>query len=83
MLAAREGRLEHGWTAVMLADSNRHGDIVQYLHQAGADVNIKDSDGSTPLMMAARQVCGDEVKYLHEAGADLNITSGTFTAILW
>ena len=57
----------------MLAVSNRHGDIVEYLHQAGADVNIKDSDGNTPLMVAARQGCGDEVKYLHEAGADINI----------
>ena len=52
-----------------------HSDIgiVQYLHRAGADVNIRDSDGNTPLMMAARQGCGDEVKYLHQAGADLNI----------
>ena len=25
-----------------------HGEIDQYLHQAGADINIRNSDGNTP-----------------------------------
>ena len=48
--------------------------IVQYLHQAGADVNIRDSDGNTAVMVAAQYGHGDIVQYLHEAGADINIS---------
>ena len=34
-----------GYTAVMLAAGEGYGDIVQYLHQAGADINIRDNYG--------------------------------------
>ena len=51
-------------------------DIVEYLHQEGADINIRDNDGRTALMWAAEMGHEDIVKYLHQAGADINIRDG-------
>ena len=57
--------------------------IVQYLHQAGTDINIRDNDGRTALMWAAYKGHGDIVKYLHQAGADINIMdNGGVTALI-
>merc|ERR1719430_1150831 len=44
---------QHGQTALMLAVSHGRLDMVQLLTEAGADVNIRDEDGSTALMCAA------------------------------
>ena len=72
-----------GGTAVMESARMGHGDIVQYLHQAGADINIRDNDGRTALMWAAYKGHGDIVKYLHQAGADINIMdNGGVTALI-
>ena len=43
---------QHGQTALMLAVSHGRLDMVQLLVEAGADVNIRDEDGSTALMCA-------------------------------
>ena len=37
----------------MYAAQYRHGDIVQYLQQAGADIKIKNIYGSTAVMYVA------------------------------
>ena len=67
-------KTKFGWTAVMLAAWGGHGDIVEYLHQAGAaDINIKAKGGYTAVMVAAYSGHGDIVQYLHAAGADINI----------
>ena len=43
--------------------------IVQYLHRAGADINIRNSKGWTAVMVAASEGHGDLVQYLSAAGA--------------
>ena len=47
--------------------------IVQYLHQAEADITIRDKYGRTAVLWAARWGHRDIVEYLHQAGADVNI----------
>ncbi|MGE9297319.1 MAG: ankyrin repeat domain-containing protein [Puniceicoccales bacterium] len=39
---------EHGWSPVHIAAVWGHGDVVQLLHGAGADMNGRDADGRTP-----------------------------------
>ena len=63
----------YGVTAVMEAAMREHGDIVQYLHQAGTNINISDKYRWTAVMLAAYKGHGDIVKFLQEAGADINI----------
>ena len=53
----------------MLAVRGGHGDIVQYLHQAGANIHIRNNDGFTAVMVAASEGHGDIVRYLSAAGA--------------
>ena len=50
-----------------------HGDIVQNLYQAGADLNIRTNDDDTVVMKAIGGGHGDIDKYLQQAGADINI----------
>ena len=54
--------------------------IVQYLHQAEADITIRDKYGRTAVLWAARWGHRDIVEYLHQAR--LMLTSGTVMAIL-
>ena len=56
-------------SAVMRAAFWGHADIVQYLHQAGADLNIRDNFGETAVMLAAEMGHRDIVRYLRAAGA--------------
>ena len=58
-----------GMTEVMRAAEKGHGDIVQYLHQAGADINTRSNDGLTAVMLAAEMGHRDIVRYLRAAGA--------------
>jgi ankyrin repeat protein len=43
---------EHGTTAMHVACSWGHADLVEVLHGAGADLGIQDGDGMTPEMVA-------------------------------
>ena len=69
---------DHGKTALMLAASRygtNYADILKYLVEAGADVNVQCKHGYTALMEAAYTVCKSHLLYLITAGADLNVTN--------
>ena len=60
-----------------------HRDMVQYLHQHGADLNIRSNTGDTAVMLAVNGGHGDIVQCLVQAGADLNLrTKQGWTAVM-
>ena len=63
-----------GNTAIISAAKCQCCDIVNFLIEAGADVNIKDSKSNTALICAATRGSRsyDSVKALVQAGADVN-----------
>ena len=58
---------------LVTALENGHKDVVQWLLDAGADVNAKDTWGRTALMKASLNGHKDIVQLLIEAGADVNV----------
>lgn len=62
-----DGRIEHGIVALMKATNN---EVVELMIEHGADVNIRDANGSTPLMYAAKRGNHRIVEILLAAGAD-------------
>jgi ankyrin repeat protein len=44
--------IHFGWTPLIAAIYHNQPTVVQYLIQAGADVNLADRDGQTPIMWA-------------------------------
>ena len=70
----RDSRVKFGWTPLIAATYHRHTNMVHFLIGAGADVNLRDSDGMTALMWATGG--GDEsldiVQDLIAHGADPN-----------
>lgn len=63
-----------GQTALMLAISHGHQDMVAALLECGADVNIQDADGATALMCASEYGRLDTVQLLlAQPGCDLTI----------
>ena len=63
-----------GWTAlleaIILGDGGqRHTEVVRLLVQAGADVNLADSNGVTPLAHARQRGFKEIVAILEIAGA--------------
>jgi ankyrin repeat protein len=66
-----------GDTPLHLAAEKGHLDIVGYLTEKGANVNVKRRYGLTPLHFAAQSGHLDIVKYLvDEKGADINVRDG-------
>jgi len=67
--------VKFGWTPLMGAIYHCETNVVHYLVETGADVNVADKSGETPLMLAI--AWGDEalplVNYLIAHGADLNV----------
>lgn len=62
-----------GGTALMLASTEGHLEIVKYLISKGADINAKSDKGWTALMAASGEKGHlDVVKYLISKGADIN-----------
>lgn len=59
-----------GWTALTAAATWEHKEIVVYLIQHGANVNVVGLANDTPLYHAARRGNLEIVKLLLEAGAD-------------
>lgn len=61
-----------GRTALFHAIYKKNYEIVPFLIDLGADVNIQTDSGMTPLMLACRQEAPDIVQFLIEKGADVN-----------
>ena len=66
------------YTPLMLAAKNGHMEVVQYLHQHGGNITIKDSLNFNALYYAAENGHIEVVKYLLENGAksDINMRTG-------
>ena len=62
-----------GWTALHAAVEFRQRDILNWLLQNQADVNVKD--GQTPLYLAVQTGQSDTVNTLIDNHADVNITT--------
>jgi ankyrin repeat protein len=60
-------------TPLNIAIREERWDIVKFLIQSGADLNLTDIYG-TPLGLTIRKGCWDIVKLLIENGADINLT---------
>ena len=63
-----------GWTALLEAiilggGDQRHTEVVRFLVEAGADVNLADAEGMTPLAHARRQGFDEMASILERAGA--------------
>ncbi|WP_257282219.1 ankyrin repeat domain-containing protein [Endozoicomonas sp. ISHI1] len=71
------------FTALMLASSLGHKDIVERLINAGANLNARNKNGATALFMAAQENNTDCVKILIEAKADLNARTEDGTTALF
>ena len=54
-----------------------HIDIVKYLVEKGAKINLQDNNGYTALILAAYWGEIDKVRYLVKQGADINIQDET------
>ena len=68
-------RMRYGRTPLMVAVANHQRDVVDALLRAGAEVNARDSSGTTPLEMAVRGLDKDTgvVRLLLDAGADTKV----------
>ena len=61
-----------GWTPLLGASSSNQIDVVKYLVERGARVEVKTLLGLTPLSAAAQRGHADMVKLLLARGADLD-----------
>jgi ankyrin repeat protein len=66
---------------LFLAASEGKLDVVRYLLDEGANVNARESSGSTPLAEAAYYGHVNVIKELLLRGADINAIGGTSTAL--
>ena len=60
-------------TPLFCAALNNSFEVVQYLCQSGANINIPDKDGFTPVSIASSKNNYEVVKYLCELGAEKSI----------
>lgn len=67
---AQPNRAARAWTALHYAAFAGHGELVERLVAAGADVNARSTNGSTPIMMAAREGHAAIARRLLAAGAN-------------
>jgi ankyrin repeat protein len=51
-------------------------EVLYYIVENGADVNLLNYDGNTPLLMAIEQQNLEIIQYLVENGADVNLENG-------
>ena len=68
--------LTEGWTALHFATDMGHLEVVNYLIQAGADVNLHTPKGSMPLHKASQKGHVDIVTSLFVAGANVEARNG-------
>lgn len=73
----REPKVKFGWTPLIAAIYQDNTNVIQYLIESGADLNLGDKNGETPLMWAMAR--GDEhveiVKELIAHGANVLATN--------
>lgn len=67
---ARPNREVRQWTALHYASFGGHGELVDTLLGAGADINARSTNGSTVVMMAAREGHAALAQRLLAAGAN-------------
>lgn len=69
-------RLDGNFTALGIAASNSHCEVVRYLLEQGAEVDVQDQDYGTPLYIAAEDGCLPIVRQFLEHRANVNLTGG-------
>lgn len=62
-----------GLTPLHLAALHCHTNIVAFLLEEGAKVNLKTRDGATPLHLAAQEGCTEVADLLLRGGAKINL----------
>ena len=67
-----DGRSQSGFTMLHHAAKEDRPDIIEFLVNAGCDINVGDDEGQTPLHKAAMFGNAESVKLLLEKGADVN-----------
>jgi ankyrin repeat protein len=65
---------QYSITPLMQASGNGYLEIVKYLVEKGASLNLFSNEGTTALMFAGNQGHLEVVKYLVEKGADITAT---------
>ncbi|XP_055869997.1 death-associated protein kinase 1-like isoform X4 [Biomphalaria glabrata] len=63
---------KHGETAVHMAASGGHVDVLKFLLSKGVDISIRDKQGDNAIYWAARQGHTDIIKCLVEAGVPIS-----------
>jgi ankyrin repeat protein len=63
----------YGHTALHVASYYGYADIVTYLCEQGADVNVQANDGTTPLIFAAQNNYPNIIQTLLNFGAKVNL----------
>ena len=66
-----------GWTALIFASHNGHGEVVKLLIEKGAEVNRTGKAGVTALITASHKGRGEVVKLLIEKGAEVDLPDET------
>ena len=66
-------KAEFGLTALMLACSHGHLDVVRELYRKGANVNATTMQNCTPLVYASRKGHFDIARFLVLQGANKNV----------
>jgi hypothetical protein len=82
----KDDDLLRGCTPMMavIEDEDEYKELVRLFLENGADVNARDSSGTTPLMHAAMRRSEDLVQLFLEGGADVNAkTPDGLTALAW
>lgn len=71
------------WTPLMYAARQGSLAVARVLVEAGADLNLKDPEGTTALVLAILNLHFDTAALLVEKGADPNLADGTGMAALY
>lgn len=75
--------LLNGDSGLCRATESCHQEIVEFLLEVGAEVNLRDGNQSTPLMQAAYRASGEIARILIAAGADINAKDDNgYTALM-
>jgi len=60
---------DHGLAPLHVACTHGHTDVIEYLLEQKADINIRDADGNTPLMLAIKHGKETSISRLRYFGA--------------